>query len=83
MSIKTVFGFSLRLLAAFLVSKVILGFLQAETPAGLLGLAVILVLSSYALERWGPRVGWAVARFLISLNQLPSRPESKPSDDRD
>jgi hypothetical protein len=83
MSIKTVFGFFVRLLAAFLVSKVILGFLQAETPAGLLGLAVILVLSSYALERWGPKIGWAVARFLISMNQLPSRQESKQPDEND
>ena len=77
MSVKTVFSFFVRLLVAFLMSKVILGFLQAETPASLLGLAVILVLSSYALERWGPQIGWAVSRFLISLNQLPSRRESK------
>jgi thiol:disulfide interchange protein len=72
-----IFGFFLRLLAAFLVSKIILGALAVDTAAGLLGLAVALVMGSYFLERWGPKIDWVVARILISMNQLPSRREPK------
>jgi hypothetical protein len=72
-----VFGFFIRLFPAFLVSKVILGFMGADTPASLLGLAVLLVVGTYFLERWGAQLGWVVARLLISMNQLPSRREPK------
>jgi hypothetical protein len=74
---KNLFSFFIRLFAAFLVSKVSLGLVGADGPAPLLGLAVLLVLASYALERWGGTIGWLVARLLISLNQLPSRRESR------
>ena len=77
MKMNKIFGFFLRLFPAFLVSKVILGVLSADTPASLLGFAVLLVLGTYFLERWGARIGWVVARLLISMNQLPSRREPK------
>ena len=77
MNIKKIFSFFIRLFAAFLVSKVILGMVGAGTPAGLLGLALLLVLGMYCLERWGAKIGWVAARFLISLNQLPSRRQSR------
>jgi hypothetical protein len=80
---KTIFSFFLRLFAAFLMSKVILGVLGGDTPAGLLGLAVVLVLGTYSLERWGAKLGWAVARLLISMNQLPSRREPKEPSEND
>jgi hypothetical protein len=75
---KNIFGFFSRLLGAFLASKLFLGLMGADTPAALLGLAVLLVLGSYFMEFWGEKIGWVVARFLISMNQLPSRRESKP-----
>ena len=74
---KKTFGFFIRLLVAFLVSKIILGALGADTPVWLLGLAMVLVAGSYFLERWGERIDWVVARLLIKMNQLPSRRESK------
>ena len=77
MSLQPIFRFFIRLFAAFLASKVILGATGADNPAPLLGLALLLVLASYVLERWGEKIGWVVARLLISLNQLPSRRESK------
>ena len=76
-SMKTIFGFFIRLFAAFLVSKVVLRVMGAEAPATLLGLALFLVLGTYFLERWGEKIGWMVARLLISMNQLPSRRESR------
>jgi hypothetical protein len=80
--LKTAFGFFLRLFGAFLVSKVVLGGLGAETPVMLLGLALLLVLGSYGGERWGAQAGWVLGRFLIRLNQLPSRRDIKnPSRD--
>ncbi len=77
MSLQPIFSFFIRLFAGFLVSKVILGALGADLPVPLMGLALLLVLTSYVLERWGGKIGWQVARLLISLNQLPSRRESK------
>jgi hypothetical protein len=77
MSVKTIFGFTVRLLIAFVASKFILKGLGAESPAGLLGVALLLVSGVYGLERWGGRLSWAVARFLISLNQLPNRRQEK------
>lgn len=74
---KNLFSFFIRLFAAFLASKVILGALGADLPVPLLGLAVLLVLASYALKRWGGKIGWLAARLLISLNQLPSRRETR------
>jgi len=76
-SMKTIFGFFIRLFAAFLVSKVVLGVMGAEAPTTLLGLALFLVLGTYFLKRWGEKIGWMVARLLISMNQLPSRRESR------
>ena len=76
--IKTVFGFAVRLFIAFVVSKLILAGLGEGSPASLLGLALLLVSGVYGLEHWGGRLSWAVARFLISLNQLPSRREKGP-----
>jgi hypothetical protein len=70
---KRIFSFFIRLFAAFLASKLLLGLLGADTPAILLGFAVLLVLGTYALEIWGAKIGWVVARMLISMNQLPSR----------
>jgi hypothetical protein len=74
---KNLFSFFIRLFAAFLISKVILGALGADMPVPLLGMALSLVLVSYVLKRWGGKIGWLVARLLISLNQLPSRRESR------
>jgi hypothetical protein len=76
-SMKRIFSFFIRLFVAFLASKLFLGLLGADTPASLLGFSVLLVLGTYALEIWGAKIGWMVARLLISMNQLPSRRGSK------
>jgi hypothetical protein len=76
-NLQTAFGFAVRLFIAFVVSKLILDRLGEGSPASLLGLALLLVSGVYGLGYWGGRLSWAVARFLISLNQLPSRREAK------
>ncbi len=83
MNLKTVFGFVVRLFIAFVASKLILDGLGEGSPASLLGVALLLVSGVYGLEYWGGQLGWAVARFLISLNQLPSRrtPKDSPKED--
>jgi len=75
MKMKNIFGFFIRLFAAFLVSKLILATMGAETPVRLLGSAVALVLGSYLWDLFGAKLGWVIARLLIGMNQLP--PPSK------
>jgi hypothetical protein len=78
---KTLFNVFVRLLAAFLVAKLLLGLLGAGSPAALLGLALGLVGLSYLLKvlevyyqrTWQSKaaeLGWRAARGLIGLNQL-------------
>jgi hypothetical protein len=78
-NLQTVFGFAVRLFIAFVASKLILARLGEGSPASLLGLALLLVSGVYGLGYWGGQLGWAVARFLIRLNQLPSRRAPKDS----
>jgi hypothetical protein len=75
---KSIFGFFLRLLAAFLLAKAVLGPWGANTPGWLLGSSLGLVLSSYLLSWWrrsrtAEDLDWYVARKLIAMNQLPER----------
>lgn len=54
------FSFFLRLFIAFVAAKLILGHLEADTPAYLLGLTLLLVANTYLfdlLEYWH-REGW-------------------------
>ena len=88
---KILFGFFLRLLAAFLLVKVVLGAPGAGTPALLLGGALVLVLLSYLWGWWhrsrtAEDLDWYVARLLIKLNQLPEKklpPASPPQEASD
>ncbi len=78
MNMKNIFGFFIRLFAAFLVSKLILATMGAETPVRLLGSAVALVLGSYLWDLFGAKLGWVVSRLLIGMNQLNPPAKTEP-----
>jgi hypothetical protein len=47
---KRIFGFFLRLFLAFVAAKLLLGRLELDTPAYLLGLALLLVANTYVFD---------------------------------
>lgn len=47
---KRVFGFFLRLFIAFVAAKLLLGRLGVDTPAYLLGLALLLLANTYVFD---------------------------------
>ena len=91
---KILFTFSLRLLAAFLLTKVVLAALGVDTPGWLLGVSLVLVLLTYLLDWWRRSrtvadLDWFVARLLIKMNQLPDKrlppaapPEKSPDSEQ-
>ncbi len=81
---KHLFRFFVRLLAAFLAAKLLAGITGAQTPAALLGLALVLVVCTYLftfLERYYQaswrrslaEFGWQMARMLIRWNAVPRK----------